>query len=78
MSGQSFDDPNSAEARQHLLDRRCERKHPKRHRTLKRAKALAKRKRQRVRHENEVRAAARRAHVARVRKYWAGESDNHP
>lgn len=41
MTLSSFDDGDSDEARQALLDRRCERSHPKRHRTQKRAKALA-------------------------------------
>lgn len=74
----SFDDPNSDQARQALLDRRCERLHPKRHRTKKRAKALSARKRRRVQHANAVRAAAIRRYHASVRAYWSGEADGHP
>ena len=74
----SFDDGNSDEARQFLLDRRCERNHPKRHRTQKRAKSLSKKKRQKIKHRNAVRARDLRSYIEKVREYWAGERENFP
>ena len=77
MALRSFDDGNSDEARQFLLDRRCERNHPKRHRTQKRKKKLAKRKRQKIEHKTNVRLMKSRRYHAAVRAYWRGEGD-HP
>lgn len=77
MSLKSFSNPNSDEARQALLDRRCERKHPKRHGTKKRQHAIAMAKKQNA----ALRAAAnldkRRKRLAACRLYWAGLGD-HP
>lgn len=77
MTLQSFDDGNSDEARQFLLDRRCERSHPKRHRTMKRQKALSKAKRNRIKHKNALRSREVQAYKKKVRAYWMGEGD-HP
>lgn len=79
MSHRTFADPTSIEARQSLLDGRCERAHPKRHRTAKRksraqaAKALAGKRKAAL---NAV-AARRRQAIALA--YWRGErEDLHP
>lgn len=78
MALKSFNDPNSTEARQHLLDRRCERKHKKRHRTLKRSRRIkAARKAKGVARAGEQRKARSRF-LAKARAYWAGEADGHP
>lgn len=78
MALQSFDDPNSDEARQHLLDRRCERKHPKRHRTIGRRKRLSIAKKKRVAHYLAQRDARVKTFKARAAAYWAGDRDEHP
>ena len=78
MTLKSFDDGNSDEARQFLLDRRCERNHPKRHRTLTRKKAISAKKRARVKHNLATRSRAIAKYKAAARSYWAGESDAHP
>jgi len=75
---QSFDDGNSDEARQFLLDRRCERIHPKRHRTMKRAKGISSAKRARIKHKNAMKARKISAYKAKVAEYWAGASEVHP
>lgn len=78
MSHRTFDDPHgtSTEARQGLLDNRCEHG-PKRHRTKARRKRLSLAKRQRIKHHLEMRAASRRKYMAKVRAYWRHEGD-HP
>ena len=72
MSHRSFDDPDSIEARQALLDNRCEHA-TKRHRVRKRAaqrKAVARRKaKQRL---AAAMAGERKFHAA-VRAYWSGD-----
>jgi len=78
MALRSFDDATSDESRQFLLDRRDERKHPKRHRTNKRAKGLLKRRRNKVRAHLARRDAAHRKFLVAARLYWAGEADGHP
>ncbi len=78
MTIKSFDDGNSDEARQFLLDRRCERNHPKRHRTQKRAKALSAKKRARIKHKNAVATRQRAKILDAARAYWRGERDDHP
>ena len=78
MALRSFDDSTSDEALQFILDRRCERNHPKRHRTGKRSAAISARKKRRLAAANEMRAATRRRYLAEVRAYWRGESDGHP
>ena len=77
MPLKSFDDGGSDEARQFLLDRRCERAHPKRHRTRKRAKALSAKKRLKTAHKRAENDRARRKKLEAARKYWAVEG-NHP
>lgn len=77
MTLKSFDDGGSDEARQFLLDRRCERLHPKRHRTQKRAKRISAKKRSRIKHKNSVRERAVARYKAAVDAYWRGERD-HP
>ena len=78
MALQSFDDGNSDEARQFLLDNRCERLHPKRHRTMKRAKKLASQKRSAAKTTVAVKDAAARRFKNRVAAYWAGDMECHP
>lgn len=78
MGLQSFDDADSDEARQCLLDRRCERTHLKRHRTLNRARRLSAKKKQAVKHKVALRDANMRRHKTKVAAYWAGETDGHP
>lgn len=74
----AFDDPNSDEARQYLLDRRCIRNHPKRHRTGPR-KARARRKRKaKVAHANVIQRRERGRFLEASRAYWRGEADGHP
>lgn len=75
MTLKSFNDGNSDEARQFLLDRRCERNHPKRHRTMKRKKVLAAKKRQRAQTHLAMRAAKIAKYKVAVRRYWAGLGD---
>ncbi len=79
MSRKSFDDPHgqSIEARQALLDNRCEHK-TKRHRTRKRSKKLSEAKRSRAAHRRAVNDAARRKKLAKARAYWQGKRDEHP
>lgn len=78
MSHKTFNDPHgtSLEARQGLLDNRCEHG-PKRHRTKARGKRLSKAKRQRIKHHLAMQAAARAKHLTKVRAYWRNEGD-HP
>lgn len=78
MSRRTFDDPTSDAARQFLLDNRSERKHPKRHRTLKKQRAQSEKKRTRVRHNRRVAKAAQSRFLEASRAYWAGDRDNHP
>lgn len=78
MALQSFNNPNSDEARQHLLDRRCERKHPKRHRTLKRSRAQRDAKKRAAAAKVAAQKKARARYLERVRAYWAGLLDGHP
>lgn len=78
MALKSFDSSTSGEARQFLADNRSGRKHPKRHRTLKRVKAKAAEKLARQKHEAAVSYASRNRYLAAVRLYWAGITSNHP
>lgn len=78
MSHRTFTDPNSVEARQALLDNRCERKHPKRHRTAKRSAKRNALARQKGAHKAAVNLAAKRQRDALVRAYWTGEREEHP
>lgn len=75
MALRSFENSNSEEARQFLLDRRCERNHPKRHRTQKRSKAISSRKRERMKALAALRVRARRRWLGLARAYWRGEGD---
>lgn len=79
MSKRCFDDPHgtSDAARQGLLDNRIEHG-PKRHRTLKRRKVRAKKKRQAVKHAAAVQKAKRRRFLVQARRYWQGEEVDHP
>ena len=78
MTLRSFDDANSDEARHFLLDRRCERSHPKRHRTKGRARRFSAAKRQRAAHNRALAKAARQRWLIAARAYWAGERNAHP
>lgn len=79
MAHRTFDDPHgtSLEARQALLDNRCEHK-PKRHRTLGRRKRLSAKKRAKIKQATAVRLAAFRRFKERVRAYWHGDAEAHP
>lgn len=78
MALKSFDKNQFDESRQFLLDNRCERNHPKRHRTTKRRKALSAKKKRRIATQNALREASYRRYHAKVRAYWSGEQENHP
>lgn len=78
MSHRTFADPNGIEARQALLDNRCERTHPKRHRTRKRTARRNALSRQKGQAKAAKNLAAKRRHTALVRAYWAGEREEHP
>ena len=78
MSHRTFDNPDSIDAKQGLLDNRCERNHPKRHRTRKRMAAVHKAKRNAGLLKQAKNAARARRYKSAVRAYWAGERDEHP
>lgn len=78
MALRSFDPDEFDASRQFLLDRRCERNHPKRHRTQKRAKSISAKKRQRSRAKAAFNLAAHRKYHADVVAYWAGRASGHP
>lgn len=78
MALKSFNDSNSDEARQFLLDRRDERNHPKRHRTNKRRKALSRKKRSAMKHKAALQETARKKFQAAAYAYWRGERSDHP
>ena len=78
MALQSFDNSNSDEARQFLLDRRCERLHPKRHRTQKRAKARTEKQKAMSKAKADIKARAQKRFRDQARAYWAGKADGHP
>lgn len=78
MPLRSFDNPLSDEARQHLLDRRGERAHPKRHRTRKRAIRVSAVKRAKRKHRAALAKANQAKRLAAARAYWAGEATGHP
>jgi len=77
MSHRTFKDSTSLEARQGLLDNRCERK-TKRHRVLKRAKRRNALKLQKAKHKIAVRLKKKQRYLDAVRAYWSGIVDNHP
>ena len=79
MSHRTFNDPHgkSLEARQGLLDNRCEHK-TKRHRTIGRRKRLSAKKKAKIKHDNAIRLAKRRRYNVKVKAYWAGEVLEHP
>ena len=74
----SFPDPNSIEARQALLDRRCERAHPKRHRTAKRKSRAAAAKRSAGKHKAAANLAAKRTRDALVAAFYRGDRAEWP
>lgn len=78
MTLQSFDDPNSDEARQFLLDRRGERNHPKRHRTIGPQRRLRASKRAAAKQRAEIKKVERAKFLAAARLYWLGLADGHP
>lgn len=78
MSHRTFSDLNSIEAKQALLDNRCEARKRKRHRVTRRSvkrKLELKSKRQHVIATNKVKF---NRHMEAVRAFWAGQSDEHP
>jgi len=79
MSTRTFDgNGNSIYERQFLLDNRCERTHPKRHRTKNRTRRANAKRKQRRQHKMAMRLAAEQKYHAAVRRYWLGEADCHP
>jgi hypothetical protein len=72
MTHRTFDDPTSIEARQHLLDNRCEHA-PKRHRTSKRKSRQAAAKRAAGKHIAAMQLVVQRRRLASARAYWSGE-----
>lgn len=78
MTLKSFDDGTSMEARQFLLDRRNERKHPKRHRTLGRRLRMKAAKRAKVKARISAMKNDRAKYLEASRLYWSGESNGHP
>ena len=79
MSQRTFSDPHgtSLEARQGLLDNRCE-KGPKRHRTLGRRRRMSTKKKAKVKHALAIQKAANRRFHAMALAYWRGEREDHP
>jgi hypothetical protein len=73
MTHRTFDDANSIEARQHLLDNRCEHA-PKLHRTSKRKSRQAAAKRAAGKHIAAMQLVAQRRRLAEARAYWSGQS----
>lgn len=78
MTRKSFNSAEGDDARRGLLDRRCERNHPKRHGTQKRCKAEARKKRAKSLRKIEIRRKEDHKRIDLVRKYWKGETDSHP
>jgi len=78
MTRRSFDDPNSIEARQALLDNRGERKHPKRHRTRKRASRQSRAKRIAAKEAQTAKAKHARRFKNAAQGYWQGRKQTHP
>lgn len=72
MSHRTFNNPKSIEARQHLLDNRCEHG-PKRHRTAKRKSRVKAAKVAAGKVRAAIQLAARRRLLAASRAYWSGE-----
>jgi len=78
MTRRSFDHPNSIEARQALLDNRGERKHPKRHRTRKRASGQNRAKRIAAKAAQRAQAKRARGFKDAAQAYWQGRKETHP
>lgn len=78
MTIRSFKDAKSDEARQFLLDRACERNHPKRHRTKNRTKRRSAKKKSAIKHRLALRCASRAKFITAVRRFWMGESAVYP
>lgn len=78
MTRYTFDNPNSDEARQALLDNKCERNHPKRHRTKKRLIKQREQNKVRTRHRAAIKQKQLTKYNADVRAYWLGQRDDHP
>lgn len=78
MTLKSFGDSTTMEARQFLLDRRNERNHPKRHRTLGRRVRMKAAKRSQTKAKVSSLKSERSKFLAAARRYWSGEADGHP
>jgi hypothetical protein len=78
MPHRTFDNPNSLEAREFLGDQAHLRKHPKRHRTLKRRRKMSEQKKKKVAHYIDNRDAKLRRWKDGVRAYFAGAIDACP
>lgn len=79
MSHRTFNDPHgtSLEARQGLLDNRCEHL-PKRHRTIGRRKRMSAAKKAKIKRATAMHLAALWRYKAKARAYWSGETETHP
>lgn len=78
MGLRSFENANSDAARQFLLDRRCERNHPKRHRTKKRSQKCRAARKAKGLAKADFNMKARSKFLAHARAYWRGEAVGHP
>lgn len=78
MPHRTFDDGDSLEARQFLLDNRCIRKHPKRHRTNKRRSRFAMARAARAKVNAGKFLAMKRRRRAMMRAYFQGEINECP
>jgi len=78
MSLRSFSPDQFDQSRRFLLDRHCERNHPKRHRTKPRTKAVSARKKAKAAHCKLSQQIAQRRFKIAARAYWAGEASSHP
>lgn len=79
MSRRSYDDPHgeTVEARQGLLDNRCE-KAPKKHRVKGRRVRRTAAKKRSIARKVELVNANRRRFQEKALAYWRGERDDHP
>jgi hypothetical protein len=78
MTLRSFPSDQYDQSRQFLLDRRCERNHPKRHRTKPLTKRISARKNAKAMHAKLYQKIAQRRFKEAARAYWAGEASGHP
>lgn len=78
MSLQSFAPDDLDRSRQFLLDRRCERNHPKRHRTKPRTMRISAAKKAKAARCKLYQQIGQRRFKEAARAYWSGERSGHP